>query len=236
MIHRFEGVVLAATLALIPVLVIESDAHSSGWQDFASVMNWLIWAIFFAELSFILAVAPRKKAALRAHWLDVVIVVATVPVFGRLLASMRLLRLARLLRLLRLGAILTRLIQRERDVTSGDAFRLVALLTVLIVVVAGAVEALVDKGDFHSTWDGIWWAVVTVTTVGYGDVTPTSVQGRLVAMVVMLVGIGFISVLTATFASRFVKSERSPEHDELLVVLTRIEAELAELKQQVARS
>jgi voltage-gated potassium channel len=109
----------------------------------------LIWVIFAAELTFILVVAPRKAAALRAHWLDAVIVVVTAPAFGAFLSSLRLLRLARLLRLLRLGAILTRLLQRERTVTSGTAFRFAALLTLLVVVIAGAVEALVDTKDFH---------------------------------------------------------------------------------------
>ncbi len=185
---------------------------------------------------FILAVAPRKAAALRAHWLDAVIVGVTTPAFGAFLSSLRLVRLARLLRLLRLGAILTRLLQRERALTSGTAFRFAALLTLLVVVIAGAVESLVDSGDFPSTWDGIWWAVVTVTTVGYGDVYPKTVEGRIIAMVVMLFGIGFLSVLTATIASRFVKTERGDETGEILAALTRLEAELAELKQRLPSS
>jgi hypothetical protein len=162
-VHRFEGVVLAATLALIPVLVIEADATSSAWQDFAATMNWIIWAIFLAELVFILTVAPRKAAALRAHWLDVTIVVMTAPLFGRFLSSLRLVRLARLLRLMRLSAVLTRILQRERSLTSGDAFRFAALATVLIVVVSGAVESLVERGDFDSTFVGIWFKLVSVS-------------------------------------------------------------------------
>jgi voltage-gated potassium channel len=224
--------VIAATLALIPVLIIETDVESGGWRTFASVANWVIWAIFLLELAFILVVAPRKAAALRAHWLDATIVVLTVPWFGSFLSSLRLARLARLLRLLRLGAILTRLVQRERFVTRGNAFRLVGLLTVLVVAVSGAVEALVDEGDVHSAWDGIWWAVVTVTTVGYGDVYPTSVPGRIIGMLVMLIGIGFLSVLTATIASYFVEHDSATE--ELVETLHRIEADLAEVKAQLA--
>src|ERR1043166_4764350 len=149
-VHRFEPIVLGATLALIPVFLIEADASSSGWKHVASVANWLIWAVFAAEFAFVLLVAPRKAAALRAHWLDSAIVVVTPPVFGKFLSSMRLLRLARLFRLLRLGALVTRMLQRERALSSGAAFRLAALLTLLIVVIAGATEALVDRGDFHS--------------------------------------------------------------------------------------
>jgi Ion channel len=82
----------------------------------------------------------------------------------------------------------------------------------------------------------MWRAVVTVTTVGYGDVYPTSVEGRIIAMVVMLFGIGFLSVLTATVASRFVKTERGDETEEILAALTRLEAEVADLKQQLVFS
>jgi voltage-gated potassium channel len=92
----------------------------------------------------------------------------------------------------------------------------------------------VDTGDFPSVWDGIWWSVVTVTTVGYGDIYPTSVAGRIIAMLVMFVGIGFLSVLTATIASRFVKVERTAETEEIVTALTRIESELTALKEQLA--
>lgn len=224
---------LVATLAVIPVLVIEADASAdSPWRDVASVANWLIWSIFFVELVFIMIVAPRKCAALRAHWLDELIVVLTLPAFGSFLASLRLLRLARLLRLLRLGALLSRALQRERALTSGQTFRFVALLTILVVVVGGAAEATVDSGDFSSVWSGIWWAVVTVTTVGYGDITPKSTEGRLIAIPVMLVGIAFLSVVTATIATHFVRIERAPESTEILEALSRIEQELAELKRR----
>ena len=72
-----------------------------------------------------------------------------------------------------------------------------------------------------------------MTTVGYGDLYPKTVQGRLVGMLLMFVGIGFLSLLTASIASRFVKEERGEEHLELMETLRRIEAELAELKRAV---
>lgn len=228
----FEPVVLAATLALIPVLIIEASA-SGGWQTVAFAANWLIWFVFAADLAFVLTVASRKRAAFRAHWLDVAVVVLTIPLFGQLLASLRLLRLSRLLRLLRASAIIARAIQAERALTSGTTLKLVALVTLFIVVVAGAAQATFDTRDFETVWDGVWWAVVTVTTVGYGDKVPHTVAGRMIGILVMLVGIGFLSVLTATIASHFVKTERSPEVEELLQALSRIEGELSELRSEV---
>ena len=139
-----EPVVLAATLALIPVLIIEADATSEGWQRFAEAANWGIWAIFVIELVAVLVVATRKKAALRAHWLDVAIVVLTVPLLGKALAW---LRLARFIRLARFGVIVARALQAERRLTSGDSLRIAALLTLTAIVVGGAAQNAVAAGD-----------------------------------------------------------------------------------------
>jgi len=101
----FEPLVLAATLSLLPVLIIEADTTSDGCLTFAEVANWVIWALFLTELVAVLVFAKRKRAALRAHWLDVAIVVLTVPLLGKALAW---LRLARFIRLARFGVIISR--------------------------------------------------------------------------------------------------------------------------------
>jgi voltage-gated potassium channel len=219
-----EPLVLAATLALIPVLILENDT-SGAWQTAAFIANWLIWAIFAIELAAILVVATRKGAALRAHWLDVAIVGLTVPLYGQLFSSLRFFRL---LRLFRAVAIVSRAIQAERRLTSTSLFRIVALLTLFLVVIAGAAQATFDTNEFPSMWDGVWWAVVTVTTVGYGDLYPKDVEGRIIGMAVMLLGIGFIAVLTATIASQFIQNDTNT--DEMLETLRRIENDVAELK------
>jgi voltage-gated potassium channel len=233
----FEPLILAATLAMIPVLILQRDAKSHEWRVVADAANWVIWGIFVAEVVAILIVAQRKRAALRAHWLDVTLVVVTVPAYGRLLSSLRLVRLVRLMRLFRVVVVLSRALQAERRLTTRSVFRFAAIGTVFLVFIAGATEATVDHGDFKSFWDGIWWAVVTVTTVGYGDLYPHTVAGRLIAMLLMLVGIGFIAVLTASVASLFVKTDRQDERAEaeeqraeIAGALKRIESDLAELK------
>jgi voltage-gated potassium channel len=175
----------------------------------------------------VLVVAPRKKAALRAHWLDVAIVVLTIPLLGKALSW---LRLARFIRLARFGVIISRTLQAEKRLASGDSLRIAAILTVTAIVVAGAAENATSAGDFPTLWDGVWWAVVTVTTVGYGDLYAVSVQGRLIGIVLMFTGIAFLSLLTASVASLFVKQERMDEHAELMAALQPIEADVAELK------
>ena len=105
-----------------------------------------------------LVFAKRKRAALRAHWLDVAIVVLTIPLLGKALAW---LRLARFIRLARFGVIVGRALQAERRLTSGDSLRIASILTVAAICIAGAAQAAFASGDFASLWDGIWWAVTT---------------------------------------------------------------------------
>jgi voltage-gated potassium channel len=224
----FEPVVLAATLLLIPVLILETDAEG-GWLTFAFAANWLIWVVFAVELGTILIVAQRKGAALRAHWLDVAIVVLTIPIVTSALGWGRL---ARFIRLFRFGTIIGRALDAEKRITSGDALRVAAILTLAVVVIAGAAEWTFANGEFPTLWDGVWWAVVTATTVGYGDLYPTSPEGRIIGIIVMAMGVAFVSLLTAAIAAKFVRTDASGT-DDLRDALARIEAELAEIKAQL---
>lgn len=229
--HPFEPLLLALTLLVIPVVVIEAS-HAPHWlKAAAAVANWVIWAGFLLELVAVFLFADRKRAALRAYWLETVIVLSTAPVYPRLLASARLLRLTRLLRLARLGLLGGLAIRLERRLTSRQGFRYLALMTAFLVAIAGAVISAVDSADVPDIGTGMWWAVVTVTTVGYGDVVPHTTAGRVVGAILMLLGIGFISLLTATIASAFIASDEDEDDrlDELVETVRRIEQRLDEL-------
>ena len=76
--------------------------------------------------------------------------------------------------------------------------------TFLVVVAGGILMRVVDQREYRNVWVGMWWAMQTVTTVGYGDVTPRHVGGRLIAAVVMLEGIAFLAIITAAVTSTFV--------------------------------
>jgi voltage-gated potassium channel len=96
----------------------------------------------------------------------------------------------------------------RKPLTIGRAARIISTFTLLMTVVGGVVIHLADKQNFPDIGDGLWWSVQTVTTVGYGDHVPTNAVGRTVAAIVMLAGIGFLTVITATITSAFVESAR----------------------------
>jgi voltage-gated potassium channel Kch len=103
----------------------------------------------------------------------------------------------------------------NQPLTARRAGRAIAIVTVLITVLSGVAMWLVDRDEFPNVWLGLWWAVQTVTTVGYGDITPANPVGRVIAAFVMVSGIGFLTVVTATIAAVFVESSRRHLRGEL---------------------
>jgi voltage-gated potassium channel Kch len=96
----------------------------------------------------------------------------------------------------------------RKPLTVGRAARIIVSFTAAMTLIGGVLIHFADSRNFPNIGDGLWWSVQTVTTVGYGDHVPTDAVGRIVASVVMLVGIGFLSVITATITSAFIESTR----------------------------
>jgi voltage-gated potassium channel len=92
----------------------------------------------------------------------------------------------------------------DRAVTPRGAAIVIATATIAITVASGLVMTVIDRENYPSLGSGLWWAVQTTTTVGYGDHVPTTAAGRLLAALVMLFGIGFLAVITAAITSTFV--------------------------------
>ena len=95
-----------------------------------------------------------------------------------------------------------------RAVTPRGAAVVIASATIVITVAAGAVMTVLDRENYPTIGSGLWWAVQTTTTVGYGDNVPTTYGGRLLAALVMLFGIGFLTIITAAITSTFVSRSR----------------------------
>jgi voltage-gated potassium channel len=98
--------------------------------------------------------------------------------------------------------------QRRRGLRPRDAAYLIVAVWLVAVVIFGIVEHLLDERTFPTVWLGMWWALQTVTTVGYGDVVPTTKLGRVVGAVVMVLGVSFIAFVTAGVTSTVIRRER----------------------------
>jgi voltage-gated potassium channel len=220
----FEWPVVVAALLTIPILVIQESHFGEPWRSIGSILNWLTWGVFAAETIVMLCVVERRGTWIRTHLIDVAVSVLTPPFAPVAWQAGRAFRLVRLLRLIRVFSI--------RRLLSLEGMKYAALVAAGTVVVGGAVFATVEKQQHLTTWDGIWWAITTVTTVGYGDVVPETDGGRIIAIAIMLVGIGFVALLTAFIADRFVYQQQAAvaKEDEILVELREIRKRLEALE------
>jgi voltage-gated potassium channel Kch len=121
----------------------------------------------------------------------------------------------------------------RRVVATRRIFPVLVLITVCLSLLAGFVATLVDREDFPSFGVGVWWAIVTVATVGYGDVVPTTTWGRVVGSATIIVGVTFLSFLTATVTSLFISTEQDEKAAEEAKVRAASEAETRALIRQL---
>ena len=190
---RFERPLVVAAVLTIPVTILQLLPPADPWRTIADVLNWVIWLAFLAEVLVMLAVVSSRRRWPREHVVDVAIVVLTPPFLVSVVQSVRLLRLLRLLRLMRLAPLI-------RALFSGEGLRFAALLTLLTALAGGAAFASVEN---IPVGDGVYWAITTMTTVGYGDINPSTPEGKVIAITVMLVGIGFAALVIGAIAERF---------------------------------
>lgn len=182
-----------------PAFVVEINSETQQILDF---VQWISWSAFALDLLIGVITAEKKFKYLTHHPLEVVTV---------------LLPFLRPLRLLRVISFGTLVIQR---VAVGRQFAItlkVFLASVLLAYIGAVQITITERGvegsNIKNFEDGLWWAVTTVTTVGYGDRFPTSSSGRVLAVGLMLVGISLMGVITASVAAWFVRMSQDEKSD-----------------------
>ena len=134
-----------------------------------------------------------------------------------------------MLRILRAVAVAGIGLREAGDALRHRRFRYVVLTTTVVIALGAAGIFAVEHGhnnSIQSIGDAFWWAIVTTTTVGYGDVSPVTVEGRLIAVALMVVGIGFIGVFTATLTSVFLEPAQRADEATIEQRLMSIESKL----------
>jgi voltage-gated potassium channel len=158
------------------------------------IVSWSVWAAFVIDFAARIALARDRRCYLVAHWYDV------------LLVSLPMLRPLRMLRLLALARVMNR-------AASSLSMQVTTYVggTAVVSLLLGAVAVLdAERGspgaNINTFGDALWWAASTVTTVGYGDRYPVTTEGRVIAVLLMLVGIALVGSITASVAAWFVRS------------------------------
>lgn len=227
-----EWPVAILALLIVPALVLEDRTTDPTLRELARLTNWIVWVAFCVEFGVRWAARPTARF-LREAWFDLTLIVVSppflVPEYLQGVRSVRALRAIRVLRLVRAGAVAGIGLRLARRLFGRNKFHYTALVAIAVVFM-GALGIFIFEADSNKTigsfGDALWWAVVTATTVGYGDVSPVTVEGRLIAVVLMLTGIGVIGVFTATIASLFFEQETQSEQTLITTRLDAIEQKL----------
>lgn len=224
-------VIAAAILPIAVALTRRGDGGPAVWIDIAS------WCIFVVDLIVHVRLKPRHLRS-RLGIFDAVIVLLTAPWYlipglsgGRILGLARLGRLGRVF-------IASKHSEKLKDLgrrLGAAALYGLALMVVCAIIVEAAEPA---SSGFESFGDAMWWSMVTFTTVGYGDFYPTSPQGRIAGVLLMIGGIALIGSLAGTLGSFFTSSDAQDEDGEgvpdanveLLAEMRLLRAEIAELR------
>ncbi|MBI4200189.1 MAG: potassium channel family protein [Chloroflexi bacterium] len=243
------------------------EKHEVPWELFM-----VAWAIIFVVLAFlpghpifkvidvgisiffvtefcvrILAARSRSHYLLH-HWMDLVALVPAIPGYQDNATAARLVRLLRLLMVLRLLGALDRITHHIRGVTAQPGLTYLIAIIIVMVFGAAAVNYFVERDIQNTLYDSyssaVYWAIVTVTTTGYGDITPKTALGRSMSAMLMIGGLILWSLLTASVINYLSEIARSRRHhvdqalEELKGKLDRLDSlspdELLSLKGAVA--
>ena len=171
------------TIPLFMSLLWHEDIGVSGQLDLA------VWSVFAADFCVRVGLSTQRRAYLRAHWVDALLVVAAP---------------LRPFRILRLAVYAFRV---KAGVRSALSVERLVVYTIILVVLCASIERTIEPDTFLTFADALWWGVVTISTVGYGDLAPSSGAGRLASVPLQLGGVALFGTLTAHLASTFTREE-----------------------------
>jgi voltage-gated potassium channel len=219
-----EWPLVAAALIFLVAYAYEILAHPVGlWSTAARLATWVTWGVFLVDYVVRLTITEHRWRWFYRHLLDLAIVVLPI---------------LRPLRLMRFFTILA-IIQRGAGARFRGRVTIYVIGATVITIFAGALavyDAEYQVGNITSFGDALWWAFVTITTVGYGDFYPVTFVGRLVAVGLMLGGIALIGVVSATLASWIVErvsDQATAKQHATESQVEELRGEIAELKEMI---
>ncbi len=230
---RLDGIMIAIALMSLPVALVDVGNFPPWLTALVGSLHWIILLAFTLELVWMLRVSSRRTAYLARNWLNVIIIVfAGLGLLGLVsgvwVASARAARLALVALLLAraLSAFGSGLIARGVPLVFGLAF--------LISLLAGFGFYMLEP-TVRSFGDGLWLAFVSGSTVGYGDLVPTTTASRIFAVIMVLVGFSLLSMVTATISAFFVGEDEKRLRQELHRDIRGLRAEVRSLREELGR-
>ncbi|SIP99864.1 potassium channel family protein [Marinobacterium stanieri] len=228
---RLEWPMLLLAMWILVDWYLRTDGVVS--DSFHQLTDWVIWIGFIGELAIMLYAVDDRARYLKSNWMSPLIILAGLPAlwgaYGFYAGAIRSLRL-----LVMLG-ILFKVSRDLRSILARHNLGTTLLVCLLFLFISGFLIAALDPA-FNGPLDGIWWAWVTMTTVGYGDIVPSTNEGRLFGSLLILIGICMFSLLTASFSVFFIEKDEgqiAERERQNLNRITRLENRLDNIEHQL---
>jgi voltage-gated potassium channel len=202
-------------------------------SEILQTLDTLVCVLLLTDFGIRFYKAESKLAFMKWGWIDLIASIPNLPILriGRLV---RILRIIRLLRAIRATQKISSLLLKNKFQTGVTSVVLTSFLLIMFCSIAILIcEQQDPDANIKTAGDAIWWSVSTMTTVGYGDVYPITAEGRIVAMVLMISGIGLFGILSGLAASFFVGSKQQGivhEENKILARLEKLEEKIDHLK------
>ena len=230
---RLDGVMIAIAIMSIPVALVDVYTFPPWLVALDNSLHWFILLAFSVELLWMVHVSSRKAAYLTRNWLNVIIIViAGLGLAG--LASGIWVASARLARLALVALLLARALSAFGGSLVARGVPLAIGLSFLMLLLAGAGFYFLEP-TVHSFGEGLWLAFVTGSTVGYGDLVPTTTSSRVFAVIMVLVGFALLSMVTATISAFFIGEDEKRLRQELHQDIRRLHDEVRALRDELGR-
>lgn len=197
--HIVEGLIdWIAMIIVIEWFLKLIGVSKLSFQLTGTVDNIFIFVLFL-DLLYHYLQSENRQYFIKEHWLEFICLIPMLPIF-RLFRFMRIIRKSRLKNFIRLLG----------DLLKTNSLNYVISVVIILALVGGGLLYRVEpSSSIPTAFDGVWLAFVTMTTVGYGDFAPVTYTGRIITMLLMVVGVGFLGVLSGSIASFFTNRTRS---------------------------
>ena len=224
--------VLTTILSVYVLVQLVTEAVVPLSDDTKTIMSYadyFVCGIFLLDFGVRFRAAPSKLAFMKLGWIDLLSSIPVIPwmMLGRFT---RIFRLIRVIRALRSTERLLFVLLRNRV---RNTLLVVITIAVLLVVITGSAVLSLEKdvkdANITNVGDALWWATTTVTTVGYGDKYPVSAEGRIVAVILMVTGVGLFSTFSGTVAAFLLSPQENKETSQILAELKALREEVAAL-------
>ena len=206
---------LIAVLCAISVAFAVVD-YTRGLTKAEQILDWIIYAYFVIDYVVRFILADNKRVFFKENIFDLIAIIPFNSAM-RVFRMARFVKLLRFVKVLRIGAVSGRFAKRSSKFFNTNGFKYVLLVSALLVLIAAVAMTYFEGMAFR---DALWWSFVTATTVGYGDLSPATGIGRIIACMLMIVGIGLIGSLTSTITSFFLRDQpKDPSSDKVEMVV-----------------